>query len=167
MSFGYISEVISTVAIVVSVIFLAVQIYQNTKVQKALVVDSLAKSIADINAPLTADPAIGISISKALLNWNTSTAEDKARAHYFLFSFFKLTESAWFQREAGILSESQWKGWEAMGLYYFRSQAVQDHWWRMRGGAFSAKFHNDLVNNPRKIEIYSLDEIIQMESERC
>jgi len=88
MNFEFISSVISTVAIVLSVVFLVYQIYQNTKVQKALVVDSLAKSIAEINAPLSADPSIGISISRALQNWVAASPEEKARAHYFQFSSY-------------------------------------------------------------------------------
>ena len=160
MDIQFVSEIISSVAIVLSLIFVVYQIYQNTKAQKALVVDSLAKAIADINAPLTSDPQVGISISKALKDWEAATPEDKARAHYFLFSIFKLSENAWFQKEAGVLSDEQWNGWEAMALYYYRSDGVTNHWWKMRGGGFSVEFSEHLKNSTREIKVSPLDEIM-------
>ena len=44
-------------------------------------------------------------------------------AHYFLFSFFKLSESAWYQRKANIPDGAQWYRWDGAARKYYHSHA--------------------------------------------
>jgi hypothetical protein len=95
--FVAIAEIVSALAVTFSLIALITSIRQNTRSQKALVVDSLAAAIASINVPAMESAALGSAISKATANWGSANREERIMAHYFLFSFFKLSENAWYQ----------------------------------------------------------------------
>jgi hypothetical protein len=78
------------------------------------VVDSLAAAIASINVPAMESPELGSAIAKATADWASASREERIIADYFLFSFFKLSENAWYQRKAGILDKALWFGWETL-----------------------------------------------------
>ena len=44
--------------------------------------------------------------------------------HYFLFSFLKLLENAWYQQKAGIPDKAQWLGRETLLRKYYHSDGV-------------------------------------------
>ena len=99
-----IAEIINAVAVTLTLLGLIVTIRQNTKSQKAMAVDSLAAAIAAINVPATQSSALGSALSSAVNDWASATRDERIMARYFLFSFFKLHESAWYQRKAGSLA---------------------------------------------------------------
>src|SRR5947209_11083832 len=86
------AEIVSALAVVLTLVVLIISIRQNTKSQKALVVDSLAAAITSINVPAMESPALGSALSKATADWSSATREERIIAHFFLFSFFKLLE---------------------------------------------------------------------------
>jgi hypothetical protein len=89
------AEMVSALTVTFTLIALIVSIRQNTRSQKALVVDSLGAAIASINGPAMESHALGSAISKATTNWGSASREARIMTHYFLFSFFKLSENAW------------------------------------------------------------------------
>src|SRR5580693_6221432 len=108
------AEITSALAVTFTLIALIISIRQNTKSQKALVVDSLAAAITSINVPAMESPVLGSALSKATADWGSATREERIVAHYFLFSFFKLLENAWYQQKTGVLDKGQWLGWEKL-----------------------------------------------------
>src|SRR5438309_3994154 len=111
---AYLSQVVAALAVLGSLIFIGVQLRQNTRSQKVVAVDSLAAAIAAINVPAIESPAVGEALSKALKDWGSANREQRIIAHFFLFSFFKLHESASYQRRNEVLDPVQWAGWETL-----------------------------------------------------
>jgi hypothetical protein len=137
---AYLSQVIAAVGVLASLIFVGLQVRQNTRSQRVVAVDSLATAISAINVPAMESPAIGEALSKALQDWGSATREQRIIAHFFLFSFFKLHESAWYQRRNGVLDAAQWTGWEALLRTYYHSNGVKAGWWPRRQHAYSPAF---------------------------
>lgn len=50
-----IAQLVAAVGVIVSLFYLSVQIRQNTRSMRAIVVDSLARSLADLGRPLVQD----------------------------------------------------------------------------------------------------------------
>ena len=86
--FVAVAEIVSALAVTFSLIALILSIRQNTKSQKALVVDSLAAAIASISLPAMESHALGSAISKATTNWGS--AQSRGADHDTLFSLFFL-----------------------------------------------------------------------------
>src|ERR1700737_5081819 len=100
------AEIVSAFAVVLTLVVLTISIRQNTKSQKALVVDSLAAAITSINVPAMESPALGSALSKATNDWSSASRDDRIIAHYFLFSLFKLLENAWYKHKPGTLNQA-------------------------------------------------------------
>src|SRR5438445_13558758 len=97
------AEIVSALAVLLTLVVLIVSIRQSTKSQKALVVDSLAAAITSINVPAMESPALGSAFAKPTADWRSATRDDRIVPHYFLFSLFKLLQHAWYQQKSGIL----------------------------------------------------------------
>ncbi len=157
---AYLSQVVAGVAVLASLIFVGVQIRQNTRSQKVIAVDSLAAAIATINVPAMESPAIGEALSKALADWGSASRDQRIIAHFFLFSFFKLNESAWYQRRNEVLDAAQWAGWETVLRIYYHSPGVKTGWWPHRRHAYSPDFQTYLAGTlPPPGEIGTLNEL--------
>ena len=139
---------------------LGLQIRQNTQSQRVVAVDSLAAAIAAINVPAMQSPVLGEALSKALQDWGSASREQRIVAHYFLFSYFKLGESAWYQQKSRVLDPTQWVGWETMLRAFYQSAGVKSVWWPRRRHAYSHEFQSYLAASPSPpAEIGSLNDL--------
>jgi hypothetical protein len=161
-----IAEIVNAAAVTLTLLGLIATIRQNTKSQKAMAVDSLAAAIAAINVPATQSPALGSALSSAVNDWASATRDERIMTHYFLFSFFKLHESAWYQLQAGILDAAQWQGWEKGVRKFYHSKGVREVWWPNRRHAFSPEFQAYLAATSPPDEIGSLATIFDYTPER-
>ena len=153
------AEIVSALAVVLTLVVLIISIRQNTKSQKALVVDSLAAAITSINVPAMESPALGSALSKATTDWSSATREERIIAHYFLFSLFKLLENAWYQQKTGVLDQAHWLGWESLLRKYYHAEGVRRVWWPSRKHAYSPEFQHFLSETQPPKELSSLGEL--------
>jgi hypothetical protein len=153
------AQIISALAVTFTLIAVIVSLRQNTKSQKALAVESLAAAITAINVPAIQSPELGAALAKATANWDSATPEQRMIVHFFLFSFFKLLENAWYQRKAGILDQAQWIGWETLLRKYYHADGVQKAWWPARKNGYSPEFQRFLSETKPPEELASLSEL--------
>lgn len=146
---AYLSQVIAGLAVLASLLFVGVQIRQNTRSQKVVAVNSLTAAIAAINVPAMESPALGEALASVFQNWDSATRQQRILAHFFLFSFFKLSESAWYQRKNQVLDEEQWIGWETLLRAMYHSKGVKNGWWQHRKNAYSPEFQAHLARTER------------------
>jgi hypothetical protein len=102
-TFVAVAQIVSALAVTLTLIAVIVSLRQNTRSQKALVVDSLAAAITSINVPAMDSPFLGSALSRATADWASANREERIVAHYFLFSLFKLLENAWYNRRQASL----------------------------------------------------------------
>ena len=153
------AQIVSALAVVLTLVVLIISIRQNTKSQKALVVDSLAAAITSINVPAMESPALGSALSKATANWSSASREERIVAHYFLFSFLKLLENAWYQQKTGVLDQAQWLGWEKLLRKYYHSDGVRRVWWPARQHGYSPEFQRFLSGTKPPDELGNLNDL--------
>ena len=153
------AEIISAFAVTSTLIAVIVSVRQNTRSQKALAVESLAAAITAINLPGMESPALGAALANTTADWSSASREERMIAHFFLFSFFKLLENAWYQKKAGILDQAQWIGWETMLRRYYHAPGVQQAWWPARKNAYSPEFQKFLSETKSPEELSSLSEL--------
>lgn len=154
-----VAEIASALAVTLTLVVLVISIRQNTKAQKVLAVESLSAAIAAINVPAMESPALGSALSKAVKDWGSASREERILAHFFLFSYFKLIETAWYQRRAGTLEPEQWAGWEKVMRMFYHSPGIRDVWWPARGHAYSPAFQKYLSESEQPTEIGALSDI--------
>jgi len=157
--FVAVAQIVSALAVTLTLIAVVVSLRQNTRSQKALAVESLAAAITAINVPAMESPALGSALAKATADWNSASREERMIAHFFLFSFFKLLENAWYQQKAGILDEAQWVGWETMLRKYYHAEGIRQVWWPHRRHAYSPEFQEYLTGTQSPQDLSNLGAI--------
>lgn len=158
-SVASITGIVSSIAVTLTLVVLIVSIRQNTKSQKVLAVQSLAAAIAAINVPAMESPALGAALASATKDWRSATREQRILAHFFLFSYFKLIETAWYQQQTGVLEPGQWAGWEIVMRMFYHSAGVREGWWPHRGHAYSPEFRQYLASTAPPADVGTLTEI--------
>src|SRR5437763_14524932 len=89
------AEIVSALAVLLTLLVLIISIRQNTRSEKALVVDSIAAAITSINVPAMESPVHDSALSKATGDWSSATRAERIIGHFSLFSFFNIRETAY------------------------------------------------------------------------
>jgi hypothetical protein len=153
------AQFIAAIGVIGSLFYLAAQIRQNTRSMRAVVVDSLAKSMGDIARPLAEQPSLAEGFAVAVEDWHGATDEQRRRVLFLLFASFKLYENAWFQNQQGTLTPEQWAGWDALIRMYYHRPGVRT-WWPMRSAAFAEGFRRYVETSEPVTGIAPISELI-------
>ena len=157
------AQLIAAIGVIGSLFYLGVQIRQNTRSMRAVVVDSLAQSFGALVRPMAQDIVIMRSFAAAASDWHQASDDDRARALPLLFATFKLFENAWFQQRQGTLDPEQWEGWDPYIRLYFHQPGVQA-WWQSRRRVFAPGFRDYLEKSEPMPDLPPIDRLIRGET---
>jgi hypothetical protein len=158
------AQLIAAGGVIASLFYLAAQIRQNTRSMRAVVLDSLAQSIADVIRPMVEDRELMRAFHIVVEDWHKATDDDRMRALPLFFSTFKLFENAWFQQRQGTLDPQQWQGWDAyIRMMYYHRPGVKA-WWRLRRAVFAAGFRDYVESSEPVNELPSVAQLIRGEA---
>lgn len=146
---GAMGELIGAVGVMITVVYLAFQVRQNTRSVRGSVYDSLATSLEHLNRPLVENADLARALGAVTEDWGTASEDDRSRVVHFYSAAFKLFENVHYQYSQGLIEDELWKGWQNLMLTYFWSPGVQV-WWPTRRGAYSVSFARFLeASDPR------------------
>lgn len=134
-----ISALIGAVGVVASLLFVGMQVRQNTRAMRAATYDSLVTSNGDWLAALIQDRELAAQFESAVEDWSQVGAEDRPRMMFLLTQLFRHWENAWFQHTEGTLAPELWTTWRKIMASYFHQPGVQE-WWQLRRMAYSDGF---------------------------
>ena len=103
-------ELIGAVAVVVSLIYLAVQIRQNTRAVRSSTFQSVVDTLSTGVAEIARDPEITRLWITGLQNSDELSEIERGRFRLFVLMAVRKWENAFYQHGAGMLDEPQWKG---------------------------------------------------------
>jgi hypothetical protein len=89
------AQLVASAGVIGSLFYLAAQVRQNTRSSRAVVVDSLARSMHDLAFAMAQNDNLLRIVTTTLHDWDGATETEKARAASFLLGYFKLFENAW------------------------------------------------------------------------
>lgn len=117
-----ISEVIAAAAVVISLIYVAIQLKQNTKA--TIAASRLAMLDGDIG--LISD-FITFGIDPHLIGDHVKLSkEDERRFTWLIVKSLRIREFAWHQQQAGILDEATWQSYMAPVPGIFSTKRAKD-----------------------------------------
>lgn len=153
-----IAQLVAALGVIASLFYLSVQIRQNTRSMRAVVVDALTRGIADILSGQT--PETLRCFARVMENLGSASEDDRLRALPQFFALFKLFENAWFQQRQGTLDREQWQGWDAYIRSYYHHAGIKS-WWLMRRAAFAPGFRDYLERTEPISDMTPLTELIR------
>ena len=107
---GSIGSIISGIAVVISLIYLAIQIRRNTEAERTSTYQSIVSDFGAMNNNLAGNPELSHMFVEALENYHEFNDEDKARISQMFFQIFRMFENMFYQQKKGYLDQDLWVG---------------------------------------------------------
>ena len=134
-----IGEIIGAGAVVLSLVYVAVQIRQNTNTLRGAAAAEAVAAIREWNSRIVDDPAINAIFMKGVEGMTNLSPEEKARFVPLMFNLFKTFEHLHYQYARGALAPEIWAGWEVAAKGYLTSPGCMEYY-RERRATLSREF---------------------------
>src|SRR3954453_16189016 len=143
-----ISQLISSVAVVFSVLYLAIQVHQSTRIAKLAAQDAAAAALRDVTKPFAENAELARIWRGGLENLDALSVEDQARFFHSTYQFLKAYETIHFHHIYGLMDDQIWEGWCGLLKHYIASPGIA-HYWDLRRDLFSKRFQEFVTSLER------------------
>ena len=125
---GAIGEILGAAGVIITLIYLARQVRQNTRATRLSTSHSIASAARDWNRPLLADPELAWTFQVGTEDPTKLDEKEQARFIELCFSLFRMFEDAHYQWQKGALDPDVWKGYETLYAAYTKAPGFQAYW---------------------------------------
>ena len=150
---GSIAELIGAVAVVGSLIYLAVQIKSGTKTLRTSTRDLTFQHLMEWNHSLLQDPDLAYIFQKGCGNFESLNDNDKARFIHAAFGFYKVFESPYLHYLDGSIGEEAW-AYNQNLLYAYASEPGLRLYFSERKEMFDPRFV-ELIDTAPSVDMVS------------
>jgi hypothetical protein len=134
-----IAQVIGSIAVIASVLYLAMQVHQSTRIAKLAAQDAAATALREVTKPFAENSELARIWRIGLEDLDSLSAEDQARFFHSTYQFLKAFETIHFHHVYGLMDGQIWDGWCGLLKHYIVSPGI-DHYWKLRRDLFSTRF---------------------------
>jgi hypothetical protein len=134
-----VSQFVSSIAVVLSVLYLGIQVHRSTRVAKVAAQDAAASAVRDVTNTFMENAEMSRIWGAGLEDLNALSAEDQARFFHATHQFLKALETIHFHYLNGLMDEQLWRGWQEMLRHYIAAPGIA-RYWDIRSQLFSARF---------------------------
>jgi len=121
------AEILSSVAILATLVYLAIEIQQSAEATQANTRQAILASDQQFLELLVDSPEIHLLWYKLELS-----DEERVRLSYFLISHFRMRVNNWFQHQSGILDDAIWRAYRGSILAVLSAPRTRA-WWHKFG----------------------------------
>jgi hypothetical protein len=136
-----ISQLIGSVAVVLSVLYLAAQVHQSTRVARLAMQDAAATALREVTKPLMENAELERIWRVGLEDIGALSVEERARFFHAAYQFLKAFETIHFHHVYGMMDRDLWEGWHGLLRHYVFAPGMA-HYWKLRPEVFSQRFRN-------------------------
>lgn len=134
-----ISQLITAVGVIPSLIFLAVQLRQNTNAVRSASIQNLVQSLsANAQSWVENESLVAIAL-KANSNPEELTEVELARLHFWFVMAIRRFEGVYFQQSLGLVDRAFIEGFERSHVSLIASRSGRI-WWSKAKGTFNSGF---------------------------
>jgi len=144
---GNLGDFIGSIAVLVSLVYLAIQIRKSTETERTSTYQSIVSDFGQMNQSLAADPELIALYVRGLEDFDALDATARARISQVFYMTFRYFENMYYQQRKGYLEDEVWVGWKRLMLTYFSNPGFQT-WWGMRRDVFGEPFARFLETTP-------------------
>ena len=148
-------EVVGAAVVVLSLIYLAVQVRQNTQAQRTENYSRAQDRLAAIQSMLGKDSEISLIVSKGALDTSKLTPQERMRFTWSMYEVFGAFEFMFHASRTGAIPEEVWNRWSSAVAWWLTFPGIQA-WWQARPIPFTESFtgfmESLLKDNPTDAE---------------
>ena len=134
-----ISQLVGSIAVVVSVLYLAVQLRSSTRVARVAAMDAAAAALRDVTKPFMENAELARIWRTGLENLETLSPDEQARFFHAAHQFLKALETIHYHYVYGLLDPQLWAGWRDLLHHYIACPGIKFYLTR-RNAVFSERF---------------------------
>ena len=161
--FANIGEIIGSVAVIISIVYLAIQIRTNTEAERTSTYQAVVSDFGALNNTMASTPELSHMFVEAMEDYHQLSSDEKARISQLFFQCFHYFENMFYQHRKGYLDEEVWTGWKRLMLTYYARPGFQT-WWEHRRDVYSESFACFLETEKLDRKIPSYQEISNLKS---
>jgi len=160
IDFGQTVTVLTNIAVIAGIAFLAIEIRQNTNAQLATSRQTLLASDLGLLS-------MGVDFPEAVTGLGTlGDSPDEVRKTAWLISFLRIREFAWFQFQNGVLDQTTWESYVAPATLVFESQESRAVLGRFNGDPEFIAYMEDLLEHGSASPWFAASEVTATGQER-
>ena len=144
-----IGQVIGAVAVVISLIYVAMQIRQNTAAVRAATAQSVHEHFANWYQQFATDASLAEVAVKGLKDYASLSETEKARFVSIFMAFLSYGQNAFLKWRQGLLSPSLWIGWEQVLMNLLGAPGGKGLW-KERAYLFGEEFRRHVEGDLMK-----------------
>jgi hypothetical protein len=134
-----VSQLVSSIAVVLSVLYLGIQVHRSTRVAKLATQDAAATALRDVTKPFMENAELERIWRVGLEDLSALSTEDRARFFHAAYQFLKAFETIHFHYVYGLMDRQLWEGWHGLLRHYVVAPGIAEYW-KLRPEVFSARF---------------------------
>ena len=150
-SLASLGEIVGAIAVVVSLLYLAVQVRQNTRAQRLENASRILDRTASMQGALSRDPAMSVLFSKGVSDPSKLTPQERIQFTWAMYEFFGALEFMFLAANENSIPEEIWQRWSSAAAWWLTFPGVQA-WWNVRpipfADSFSSYIESLLDDNP-------------------
>ena len=117
-----VAEIVAALGIVVSLIYVALEVHDNTRAQDAANIQEISRDARDIAA------SVPVEVRTKVRSGEPISPTEEREYRVFLFATFRAYESWWLQRELGTLSDDVFDAYISSIRITFDDSFSRDYW---------------------------------------
>ncbi len=129
---GNIGEFVGAIGVIISLVYLATQIRQNTKSVRAAAVDVAADRFVEVNLLPALNPELSELLDAGYKDYVSLSDIQKRRFRSYLLGTSLRFENLFVKYRQGLLPDAQWEGIAEALQYAARRPGVRQSWKEIR-----------------------------------
>src|SRR6266700_2736768 len=134
-----ISQLIGSIAVVLSVLYLALPVHRSTRVAKLATQDAAATALREGTKPFMENADLERIWRVGLEDLSALSIEERTRFFHAAYQFLKAFETIHFHFVYGLMDKQLWEGWHGLLRHYVAAPGIA-HYLKLRPEVFSARF---------------------------
>src|SRR4029450_2813146 len=136
-----ISQLIGSIAVVLSVLYLALQVHRSTRVARLATQDAAATALREVTKPFMENAEVERIWRVGLEDVGGLSVGERARFFRAAYHFLKAFETIHFHYVYGLMDKQLWEGWRGLLRHYIAAPGMANYW-NLRPEVFSERFRN-------------------------
>jgi hypothetical protein len=139
MTISVVAQVVSALSVVISLIYLAAQIRQNTRAVRNATHHELTVTRLDYITLVAQNPDLSRILRVGMQDLSQLNEDERQRFHLIMYYLFSAGENFYYQHRQGQLDAEQWERWCGTLRYYFTQPGIRT-WFETNPIPFAAGF---------------------------
>jgi len=129
---GAIAELIGAIAIIVTLIYLTIQLKQESASVKAATFQSASQGRTSLRVALMTDSNLRLAVTKLLAGADEDNFDSGFAAHVYLVEEFRIAQAAYYLHQRDLADMEFWHHERHM-LHTYKMQPGFEAWWEKSG----------------------------------